>query len=81
MTKSKTNVRYSVLDLFSGAGGLTEGFLRRNYDFISHIEVNPYASDTLKTRILYHQLVRENRKDIYYQYYNGETKKEEFLQV
>jgi len=81
MTESNIINRYSVLDLFSGAGGLTEGFLRRNYDFISHIEVNPYASSTLKTRILYHQLVKENRKDIYYQYYNGEIKKDEFLQV
>jgi DNA (cytosine-5)-methyltransferase 1 len=33
--------QYTVLDLFAGAGGLTEGFIRNNFSPVSHIEMNP----------------------------------------
>ncbi|HOU30596.1 MAG TPA: DNA cytosine methyltransferase [Bacteroidales bacterium] len=79
MTESKTKNRYWVLDLFSGAGGLTEEFLRKNFDFVSHIEINHHASNTLETRILYYKLIKEKQKDLYYQYYNGEISREEFF--
>ncbi|ECW7533935.1 DNA cytosine methyltransferase, partial [Campylobacter coli] len=45
-----------VLDLFSGAGGLSEGFFRANSTFVAHIESDKYACETLKTRTSYWKL-------------------------
>lgn len=59
---------YHVIDLFSGAGGLTEGFAREGFDIIAHIEKDPWACDTLRTRICYHWLKKNNRLDMYNNY-------------
>ncbi|GLI45746.1 DNA cytosine methyltransferase [Methanoculleus bourgensis] len=72
--------RYVVLDMFAGAGGLTEGFFRTKYDIIAHIEMNPHAAETLKTRTLYHALTERGKQDIYYQYYDQNLSREEFLE-
>ena len=46
------NSDFLVLDMFSGGGGLTEGFIRRSFDFVGHIEMDRNAADTLETRLL-----------------------------
>ena len=66
--------------MFAGAGGLTEGFFRNDYDIVSHVEMNPHAAQTLETRVLYHALVAKGRQDIYYQYYNQNLSQEDFLE-
>ncbi len=71
--------QYVVLDMFAGAGGLSEGFFRQDFNIISHIEMDAYAAQTLHTRTLYHALVKRNRTDIYYEYYNGTLTRDEFL--
>lgn len=71
--------RFLVLDMFAGAGGLSEGFFRHNFDFIGHFEMNNYAAKTLETRSLYHALSKHNKKKIYYKYYNEEISREDFL--
>ena len=38
------------LDLFAGAGGLSEGFLRADYQAVAHVEMDVAACYTLKTR-------------------------------
>ena len=64
-----TDGRYNVLDLFSGAGGLTEGFCQTGYfDMISHVEMNPYAAQTLETRMLYYSLRERGLEEIYEEY-------------
>jgi DNA (cytosine-5)-methyltransferase 1 len=45
-----------VIDLFSGAGGLTEGFASEGFNIIAHIEKDTWACETLKTRVCYHWL-------------------------
>jgi len=45
-----------IIDMFAGGGGLSEGFFRSGYEFISHIEMNKHASETLETRALFHSL-------------------------
>lgn len=57
-----------VLDLFSGAGGLSEGFFRVGSTFVGHVEADKYASDTLRTRTAYWNLKKENKLSIYENY-------------
>ena len=60
---------YTVLDLFSGAGGLTEGFCQAGgFDMIAHVEMNKWAAKSLETRMLYHSLKRLGNMDIYHKY-------------
>ena len=33
----------SYIDLFAGAGGLSEGFIQSGYRPIAHVEMNEYA--------------------------------------
>ena len=71
--------RYLALDMFSGAGGLTEGFVRQGFDFAAHIEMNRHAAETLETRLCYHDLKESNNLDIYTEYYRGTISREEFF--
>lgn len=48
--------KINVLDVFSGCWGLTEWFLKEDYSFIGHIEMDKYACESLKTRILFDHL-------------------------
>lgn len=57
-----------VLDLFSGAGGLSEGFFRTGATFAGHIEADKYACDTLRTRTAYWNLKKADKLDIYHNY-------------
>lgn len=57
-----------VIDLFSGAGGLTEGFFREGFKVVAHVEKEKWACETLKTRICYHFLRERNDLDLYNEY-------------
>jgi len=66
------NENYNILDLFSGAGGLTEGFSQTgNFNMISHLEMNVHASKTLETRMLYYALLEKGEENIYKEYMAG----------
>lgn len=69
------------LDLFAGAGGLSEGFLRAGYDAVAHVEMDIAACNTLKTRTAYHWLKNNNKLEIYTQYLNGAITRDEFYQT
>jgi len=71
--------RYVVLDMFAGAGGLTEGFFQNDFNIVSHIEMNTHAARTLETRTLYHALRAKGHQEIYYRYYNQKMTRDEFL--
>lgn len=66
--KSMTNIKYTFIDLFAGAGGLSEGFVRAGFTPIAHIEMDKYACETLKTRAAYHYLQEKNKLDVYKKY-------------
>ena len=60
--------KYTFIDLFAGAGGLSEGFVRAGFTPIAHIEMDKYACETLKTRAAYHYLEEKGKLDIYKKY-------------
>lgn len=62
----------NYIDLFAGAGGLSEGFIREGFNPVAHIEMNKEASDTLKTRLAFHYLNENNRINLYYSYLKNE---------
>lgn len=71
--------KLNYIDLFAGAGGLSEGFIRAGFNPIAHVEMNKDACDTLKTRAAYHWLIENGKKKIYTDYLKSENKnKEEF---
>lgn len=68
----------NYLDLFAGAGGLSEGFIRAGYEPVAHVEMDAAACYTLKTRAAFHWLEKQNALDIYTKYLRGEISREEF---
>jgi DNA (cytosine-5)-methyltransferase 1 len=66
----------NYIDLFAGAGGLSEGFIRAGFEPIAHVEMNKDACDTLKTRTAFHYLKDENRIEEYYDYLKGEISRD-----
>lgn len=74
----EVEVMPKYLDLFAGAGGLSEGFIRAGYEPVAHVEMDKAACYTLKTRAAYHWLKKENKLDIYNRYLNGAMTREEF---
>lgn len=71
------NFKYNFIDVFSGAGGLSEGFFNCGFNPIAHVEMNSYAADTLKTRSCYYYLKKTNNMDYYYEYLKGNVTKNE----
>ncbi len=62
---------FNVVDLFSGGGGLSEGFHRQGFNVISYVEMDKYACQSLATRHAYHILKKNDMLYIYYQYLKG----------
>ncbi|RYE57261.1 MAG: DNA cytosine methyltransferase [Sphingobacteriales bacterium] len=58
----------NFIDLFAGAGGLSEGFVSAGFDPVAHVEMDVAASYTLKTRAAYHYLKAERQESVYYAY-------------
>ena len=46
----------NYIDLFAGAGGLSEGFIQSGYRPVAHVEMNEHAAKTIETRIAYYYL-------------------------
>ena len=68
------------LDLFSGAGGLSEGFMRAGFMPVAHIDSDPAACYTLKTRMAYKWAVQNNKEDLYEDYTKGIIKRSDFYE-
>ena len=71
----KENI-YTIVDLFAGAGGLSEGFVQAGFMPIAHVEMDKDACNTLRTRSCYHYLRSRGKLDIYYKYLKEEITRE-----
>ena len=71
----------NYIDLFAGAGGLSEGFIREGFHPIAHVEMDEAACYTLKTRIAYHHLKSSNQFDNYISYLKGEINRNELYSL
>ena len=71
----------NYIDLFAGAGGLSEGFLQMGFSPLAHIEMNSDACYTLKTRICYHYLKSHKKLKYYQKYLYGQITREELYNL
>ncbi|WP_420544266.1 DNA cytosine methyltransferase [Tepidanaerobacter acetatoxydans] len=71
--------RLNIIDLFAGAGGLSEGFRRAGFNIVAHVEMNKRASTTLQTREFYYYLLEENKLDLYKRYLMNKITREELM--
>ncbi len=68
-----------MVDLFAGAGGLSEGFHRMGFNAIAYVEKDKTACETLLTRHIYWDLKRNKNINIYKDYVTGKIVRSEFL--
>lgn len=71
----------NYIDLFAGAGGLSEGFIREKFHPVSHVEMNKEACDTLKTRLAFHYLNQHKKLKTYFSYLQNEISREELWKI
>jgi DNA (cytosine-5)-methyltransferase 1 len=75
------NKKIRFIDLFAGAGGLSEGFIRQGFEPIAHVEIDGAACNTLRTRTAYHFLKENNRFGEYIKYLNGKLKRKDLYDL
>lgn len=69
----------NYIDLFAGAGGLSEGFIQSGYRPVAHVEMNEHAAKTIETRIAYYYLKDNGKIKSYYDYEKGKITREQLL--
>ena len=67
----------NYIDIFAGAGGLSEGFTAVGFHPVAHVEMNKEACNTLRTRACYYYLKSSGNLDIYKNYLKGTITREE----
>lgn len=70
----------NYLDLFAGAGGLSEGFLRAGLEPVAHIEMDVAACYTLKTRMSYKWLETHGMSELYDDYLVGKISRNQLYE-
>ena len=70
----------NYIDLFAGAGGLSEGFIQSGYRPVAHVEMNEHAAKTIETRIAYYYLKDIGKIKSYYDYEKGKITREQLLE-
>ncbi len=63
--------KINYIDLFAGAGGLSEGFRQLDFNPVAHVEMNMDMCFTLITREAYYHLKEIGHPDTYYDYISG----------
>ena len=77
MQLDQSGSRFTYIDLFAGAGGLSEGFHTCGFRAVAHVEMNPHACNTLKTRACYWWLKEHDQLSIYQEYLRGSISRDQ----
>ena len=72
---------FSYIDIFAGAGGLSEGFRRNGYIPVAHVEMKKEACLTLKTRECFYYLNEHGRIEDYKRYLRKEITRDELYEM
>jgi DNA (cytosine-5)-methyltransferase 1 len=80
LVKLYSHMKLNFIDLFAGAGGLSEGFIQAGFEPVAHVEVEKAACNTLKTRAAYHYLKSNKKLGIYISYLKGEITREKLYE-
>jgi len=73
--------KLNYIDLFAGAGGLSEGFIKAGFNPVAHVEMDEAACYTLKTRTAYHYLKGTKNFKKYLNYLKGEITRAELYSL
>lgn len=79
MPRADKQSNCNFIDLFAGAGGLSEGFLQAGFRPIAHVEMDKYAAKTLETRSAYYYLRDTGNLALYKKYLSKEINRNEFM--
>jgi DNA (cytosine-5)-methyltransferase 1 len=71
----------NFIDLFSGAGGLSEGFIRAGFKPIAHVEIDKAACNTMRTRAAYHYLKSIDNIEPYLKYIQNKISRSELYSL
>ena len=69
---------FNYIDLFAGAGGLSEGFIRKGFTPVAHVETDGAACYTLRTRAAFHHLRGRQDLGLYHDYLRGVVNRKQF---
>lgn len=64
--------KYTFIDLFAGCGGLSEGFYRQGFQALAHVEINHWACETLRKRMVYYNYSKSCKEVLEYDITNPE---------
>lgn len=70
---------FNFIDLFAGAGGLSEGFVQAGFRPVVHVEMNENATKTLETRSAYYFLKSSGNLSLYRLYLSGGITRDELM--
>ena len=73
--------KLNFIDLFAGASGMSEGFIRAGFNPVSHIEMDKDACNSIKTRAAFHYLKKTNKDDPYIDYLKGKITREDLYSL
>ena len=71
----------NFIDIFAGAGGLSEGFVQAGFHPIAHVEMKKEACLTLKTRACYYYLKEQGLEERYRDYLKGKISREDLYDM
>lgn len=71
----------TYIDIFAGAGGLSEGFRKNGFIPVAHVEMNKNACLTLKTRECFYYLKEHGQIEDYNRYLKKEITRDELYGI
>lgn len=71
----------NFIDLFSGAGGLSEGFIRAGFEPVAHVEMDKAACNTMITRNAFHYMSNQNNLKPYLDYIQNKISRTELYSL